>query len=217
VAQKADAGSKSRRNMLDWLKTRFLSLIKHRNDCIQQWITYRSAFESAEDEIKGFKSLLLMDLESLEAYITDTRIQARHSFRLCVFVALCGALLLFVAIGLGIASQVVPHMPPLQIAYLTAVAGMITQLISGVFFYFYHMALRQINLFHSQLESSRKVCISLYLQSLMTESPSEQNKAKLALIKLLASAGRSDQFDHADEGETIKKPHEAETISATSS
>src|SRR5258706_16316441 len=119
-----------------------------------------------------------MDLEFLDAYITDTRIQARLSFRRCLFVALCGALLLFVAIGLGISSQVVPHMPPLQIAYLTGVAGIITQLISGVFFYFYNMTLRQINLFHSGLESSRKVCISLFLQSLMAGSPAEQNKAR---------------------------------------
>ena len=208
MAQKADTGSKS---------SSYFSLIKHRNRCIQKWRKYRKAFERAEDETKGFKFLLLMDLESLEAYITDTRIQARLSFRLCVGVAIFGSLLLFVAIGLGIASQVMPHMPPLQIAYLTGVAGIITQLISGVFFYFYHMTLRQINLFHSQLESSRKVCISLYLQSLMAESPTEQNKARLALIKLLASARRSDQFDHADEGETNKKPHEAETMSATSS
>lgn len=207
MAQNGDPGSTSSN----------FSLIEHRNSCIDHWGKYRDKFECAEDETKGFQYLLLMDLESLEAYITDTRIQARHSFRLCVFVALCGALLLFVAVGLGIASQVVPHMPPLQIAYLTAVAGIITQLISGVFFYFYQMTLRQINLFHSQLESSRKVCISLYLQSLMTGSPTEQNKAKLALIKLLASAGRLDQFDQADEGEINKKPHDDETMSATSS
>jgi hypothetical protein len=187
-----------------WSSGRFF--FEHRNSCIDHWATYRTCFEGEDDEKKGFKDLLLMDLESLEAYITDTRIQARLSFILCVSVAICGSLLLFVALGLGIASQVAPHMPPIQIAYLSAVAGLITQFISGVFFYFYNMTLRQINLFHSQLESSRKVCISLYLQSLMAGSPTEQNNARLELIKLLASAGRSDQLDQASEGKQNKKP-----------
>jgi len=204
VEQKADAGSRSSSNF---------SLIKHRNKCIQKGEDYRSRFENATDEAKGFKSLLLMDLECLDAYITDTRIQARLSFILCASICICGSLLLLVALGLGIASQLVPHMPPLQIAYLTGVAGIITQLISSVFFYFYNMTLRQINLFHSGLESSRKVCMSLYLQSLLKE-PAEQNKAKLTLIKLLASAGQSDQLDQANEGKQNKKPHEDEATSS---
>jgi hypothetical protein len=207
VEKKVDAGSQSSS----------FSLIEHRNSCIDHWATYRTCFEGEDDEKNGFKYLLLMDLESLEAYITDTRIQAKLSFILCVFVAICGSLLLFVALGLGIASQVASHMPPIQIAYLSAVAGLLTQFISGVFFYFYNMTLRQINLFHSQLESSRKVCISLYLQSLMAGSPTEQNKARLELIKLLVSAGRSDQLDQADERKQNKKPYEAETTSSTSS
>ena len=201
MAQKADAGSKSSS----------FSLIEHRNSCIQHWLGYRKDFERSDfksgiDETDGFKYLLLMDLESLEAYITDTRIQARLSFMLCVSICICGSLLLLVALGLGIASQLVPHMPPVQIAYLTGVAGIITQLISGVFFYFYNMTLRQINLFHSGLESSRKVCISLFLQSLMAGSPTEQNKARLELIKLLVPAGRSDQLDQADAWKQNKNP-----------
>lgn len=206
MAQKADAGSRS-----SSFFSFFRFLRKYRKECIQKGIGYLSDFESATDETKGFKSLLLMDLACLEAYISDTRIQALLSFRLCVAVAIFGSLLLLVAIVLGITSQLVPHMPPIQIAYLSAVAGLITQFISGVFFYFYNMTLRQINLFHAGLESSRKVCVSLYLQSLLKDSPEEQNKARLILIKLLASAGRSDQLDQASEGKQNKKPHEAET------
>lgn len=211
MAQKADAGSRS---------SSFFSislLRKQRNECIQKAKCYRSDFESATDETKGFKSLLLMDLECLEAYISDTRMEALLSFRLSVAVAIFGSLLLLVAIGLGFASQQWPLIFPqerhyLDIANLSAVAGLITQFISGVFFYFYNMTLRQINLFHAGLESSRKVCVSLYLQSLLKDSPEEQNKARLILIKLLASAGRSDQLDQASEGKQNKKPHKAETV-----
>lgn len=167
------------------------------------------------DEKKIFKLLLLIDLTELEKYIAQTRLQARRSFMLSAWVAICGSILLLTAIVLGIVLQVFHPGNSLNVAYLSAIAGIITQLISGIFFYFYNMTLRQINLFHSRLESSRKVCISLYLQSLITDSTTERNKAKLELIKFLVLAELSDQLDQTSEGKQNEKPHEVGTAPPT--
>ena len=131
--------------------------IRDINKCTERQNRYMKCLEEAtneEDEKKIFKLLLLIDLTELEKYIAQTRLQARRSFMLSVGVAICGSILLLAAIVLGILSQVLLKTQHLEIVYLSAIAGLITQFISGIFFYFYQMTLRQINLFHSRLESS---------------------------------------------------------------
>jgi hypothetical protein len=130
---------------------------------------------------------------SLRSAAIQRRLDYRRNrvFSLSRLVGLLGFFLLTAAIGFGVYSQVV--MPRgLQIAYVAAAAGILTEFISGVFFYLYTSTLKQINLFHSELQLSRRVSTGLLLAGLVHDQCSrEAIKAELA-ARLIH--GREDQI-----------------------
>lgn len=187
-------------------------LLQDVKDYSQRLAKYEHAIKEAKDEQDIFKLLLLMDVTALGKYIEQTQVHADQSFQLSKSVAIGGSCLLLFAIALGTCSQLLPGMHSLEIAYLSAIAGLITQLISGVFFYFYHMTLRQLNDFHAELEKSRKVCVSLFAQSQICDH-AHRDKAKLKLIELLAATR---QLEQAGKEKQHGKAHEVELASSTS-
>jgi len=64
------------------------------------------------------------------------------------------------------------------------VAGIITEFIAGVFFYLYNATLKQINLFHSELQASRRTALGLLLQTTVQDEQS-RDKTKLSLAERL--------------------------------
>lgn len=158
-----------------------------------EWIqeqrkSYAKKLEEATEGAEVFKYLLLMNLNSLEDYITLTRVQAEQSFRLTKRLAGIGFILLVVGIVLGIYSQLFLT-TGLEIAYLSAIAGLLTQFIAGVFFYLYNKTLQQLNLFHKELEISQKVAMGLVLSSYVTNEKERDiiltDLSKLLLTKSL--------------------------------
>ena len=103
-------------------------------------------------------------------------------------------------------------MQPLQVVYLSAIAGLIAQFISGVLFYFYNMTLQQLNQFHSKLEDSRRVCVGLFVLSRVNDTK-YQDKAKLEIIKFLTSTKQPEMVSKEKQN---GKVHEAGTTSSTS-
>jgi hypothetical protein len=128
-------------------------------------INFTEKLEAAKgDDI--FKYILLMNTSALEEYITQTRLQAEQSFQLTKIVATAGFGLLVVGITLGIYSAFLDRQG-LDAAYLTFMAGIIIEFMSGVYFYLYNKTLQQLNLFHDKMISLELVSMSFISNSLL--------------------------------------------------
>jgi hypothetical protein len=145
---------------------------------------YTSKLESADgDDV--FKYLLLIDVSALESYVALTRMQAEQSFQLCKRVAIVGFGIIAVGISMGILSGFYSEMK-MEIAYLTSAAGILTEFISGVFFYLYNRTLQQLNLFHNKLAATQQMSMSLLANSLISDD-TKRDESKAELSRLLMS------------------------------
>jgi hypothetical protein len=146
--------------------------------------TYTEKLENARgDDI--FKYLLLIDASALESYVVQTRIQAKESFQNSKYIAIAGFALIAIGISLGIASNFV-GVSTLDAAYLASLAGILTEFISGTFFYLYNRTLQQLNLFHQRMLASKQIATSLLANSLI-EDKGKRDDSKAELSKLLMS------------------------------
>jgi hypothetical protein len=141
--------------------------------------TYTEKLEEAKGT-KVYKYVLLINVSSLEAYVAQTRIQAEQSFKLSKLVAIVGFGLLSVGVILGIITAFLNIKSGLNAAYLSAIAGVLTEFISGVFFYLYNKTLQQINIFHDSLIEMQKLSME-YISKYTEEQTKETNKGVEAL------------------------------------
>ena len=140
------------------------------------------------DTAKGsnvFKYLLLIKMSALAEYNAQTRLQALQSFRLSKIASVIGFGLLIIGIVLGIYSNLSGG-SILDAAYLTSIAGILTEFISGVFFYLYNRTLQQLNLFHDKMIASQHVATSLMVNSLIVDKM-KRDECKDELSKTLMS------------------------------
>lgn len=145
---------------------------------------YTGKLEGADGE-EVFKYLLLVDLSYLEGYVAQTRMQAEQSFQLCKRVAIAGFVILAIGIGIGITSNLIKGWQ-LEVAYLAGVAGVLTEFISGVFFYLYNRTLQQLNLFHDKLVATQQMSMS-FLANSHISMVETRDTSKAELSKLLMS------------------------------
>ncbi|HEY6290724.1 MAG TPA: hypothetical protein VI455_04070 [Terriglobia bacterium] len=148
-----------------------------------------------------FKYFLLINVASLEKYVAQTRIQAQLSFRLCKRMSQWSFFLILLGVFIAIVSPVLPLLAgkwpalgtaavhPLAPAELAALAGLITQFVSSVFFYFYNRTLQQFNLFGERLSAAQRVAISLLVNGSITDDAARNSSsAELAKALLAYSA-----------------------------
>ena len=148
-------------------------------------INFTEKLEAAKgDDI--FKYILLMNTSALEEYITQTRLQAEQSFQLTKIVATAGFGLLVVGITLGIYSAFLDRQG-LDAAYLTFMAGIIIEFMSGVYFYLYNKTLQQLNLFHDKMISLELVSMSFISNSLIIDEK-KRDECKKDLSEMLISS-----------------------------
>jgi hypothetical protein len=142
--------------------------------------TYAEKLEGAKgDEI--FKYILLINVSAMEGYVAQTRIQAEQSFRLSRIVASVG----FAILGIGIllaAGLTVVGRPTIEAANLTTIAGVLTEFISGVFFYLYSRTLQQINRFHDKLIVMQQTSMG-YLATGLVSDREKGDHARIELAK----------------------------------
>jgi hypothetical protein len=143
---------------------------------------YQAKLEHAQPE-KVFRYVFLINNAAVEKYVSQSRAQAEASFLLSRRASIAGFALLLVSVVIGLVSQRTDH--PLDIAYISAVAGAITQFLSGVFF-------GSTTELSSRLTSStRGSCRSrqkLWMQSV--ESPRQPERRKWAVLMRKASSRR---------------------------
>jgi len=146
--------------------------------------TYTEKLERASGE-DVFKYILLINVSALEGYVAQTRLQAEQSFRLSKWVAVIGFALIATGIGFGIYLNAKGD-SNLEAAYLAATAGVLTEFISGVFFYLYNRTLQQINRFHDKLVAMQQLSMS-YLSTSLVVDPSQRDAARIEISKSIIS------------------------------
>jgi hypothetical protein len=149
--------------------------------------TYSDKLENATgDDI--FKYILLINISALDGYVAQTRIQAQQSFQLSKIVAIIGFIILSIAIGLSIFLTMSGN-ANLNAAYLSSVAGIVTEFIAGVFFYLYNKTLQQINLFHDKLVMMQQTSMS-YIATGLVSDQAKKDQAKIDLSNKFAEIAK---------------------------
>ena len=151
---------------------------------------YTGKLEVAEGDA-AFKYLLLIQVSALEGYVAQTRGQAEQSFQLCKRVAIVGFIIIAAGIIVGIVSNFTETMQ-LKVAYLASTAGILTEFVSGVFFYLYNRTLQQLNLFHDKLLATQQISMSFLSNSLISKVET-RDASKVELSKLLMSRSTEDK------------------------
>jgi hypothetical protein len=142
--------------------------------------SYTEKLETATgDDI--FKYLLLINVSALEGYVAQTRMQAQQSFNLSGVIAIVG----FLIVAAGILSNVLGY-AEFKAAYLASIAGILTEFISGIFFYLYSRTLQQLNIFSDKLATTQQISMSFLANSLMDDK-TKKDESRSELAKLLMS------------------------------
>jgi hypothetical protein len=135
-----------------------------------------------------FKYFLLINVAAIEKYITQTRIQAELSFRLSKRVALWAFVLIAGGVALAIYSAFFNKGGGLTPAVVATLAGVFTQLISGVFFYLYNRTLQQFNLFGDKISAAQRLAMSLLVNGSIADS-AKRDDSSAGLATALLHAG----------------------------
>lgn len=130
--------------------------------------------EKVEEDI--FENSIKMSYKYLDQYYLQTKEQAHRGFFVTVSIAVFGASL----IGLGIVAMFVGKVTP---SYITCAAGVISELISTVFFYLYNKTISSMSKYHNKLVLSQNISIALKVSDTLPEEDSI--KAKNVIINEL--------------------------------
>lgn len=134
--------------------------------------TYEDKLEKAQGP-DIYKYVLLINISALEGYVAQARLQAQQSFNLSKVVAIMGFLIVVIAIGLSIYLTIIGNQN-LSAAYLAGIAGVLTEVIAGVFFFLYSKTLNQINLFHDKLVDMQKTALTYISEAEMASRKSPE-------------------------------------------
>lgn len=121
--------------------------------------------EKVDEDV--FENSIKLSYKYLDEYYSQTREQAQKGFRVTVFVAVFGAIL--VASGI-----VIMYMGKIEPAYVTCATGVITEFISAIFFYLYNKTITSMSAYHNKLVLSQNISIALKV----ADSLPEDDKAK---------------------------------------
>lgn len=164
------------------------------------------AQNEAEEDL--FQNSIKTSYKYLDRYYDETQKQAQQGFRITLFIAVCGALLIFGGV-------IAMYFGFIQPAYITCASGAVTELISAIFFYLYNKTVTSMSRYHNKLVLSQNISFALRVADSLSEE--KKDDAKLAIISELvkdvnAQMMKSDA-DSDDEPPKKDKPSENETQS----
>jgi Cyanobacterial TRADD-N associated 2-Transmembrane domain len=138
---------------------------------------------TTQDEI--FKHFLLANMASIDSYVTAAKLQAQSSFALCRKVAYLSFALILAGVAVAFC-ELFSKSPDFDVAKITALAGILTQFISGIFFYLYNRTLEQMNRFSDKLSGMQELAICFVANSNI-DNEGKRDDSTAALAKLLLS------------------------------
>ncbi len=147
--------------------------------------------EKMEEDI--FENLVKINYKYLDQYYLQVREQAQKSFIFTAVIAGIGAILIFVGIALMFADKV-------DVSYISAGAGIVTEFISSIFFYLYNKTVTSMSKYHNKLVLSQNISLALRVADSLPEQ--EQPKVKDEIVKELLKNINSYLITPEDEKKT---------------
>ncbi len=160
------------------LSMSFLSIFYEMEENRMSRLLLRYETDSIQSEVKEdiFENSIKMSYKYLDQYYDQTREQAQRGFKVTVYVASFGALL----IGLGITAMFFGMADP---ATITCASGVVTEFIAAIFFYLYNKTITSMSNYHNKLVLSHNISIALKVSDTL---PTEDKvKAKNKIISEL--------------------------------
>jgi hypothetical protein len=125
--------------------------------------------DSLSTEDTYFDNLVKINVENLAAYYELVKTQTDKSFRASLTVAYFGAFLIMIGLALGFYRTDAAD----KVTYIATGAGVLTEFISGVFFWLYSRTVNQLRGYHDSLVSVQNILLSFKLVS-DTRDPKEK-------------------------------------------
>src|SRR5262249_12844714 len=107
-------------------------------------ITTGEGSQQQDTQISYFDRLVDINLTNLGAYYGMVKIHANRSFLPSLAAGAVGFLLIILSVLIGLLAKA-EHTP---VTYVSAISGVISEFISGVFFYLYNKTVRQLKEYH---------------------------------------------------------------------
>jgi len=137
-------------------------------------------FSETEAPVDYINKLIELNVTRLEEYYDEVKRHSFLSFSFSLIVGVVGFLLIVTGIVLGYFG----HGEKMNIAYLSGISGIITEFISGVFFYLYNRTVKQLKTYHNDLIDLQNTLLSFKLVEQVKEGP-EKVKLMSNLIDYL--------------------------------
>ncbi len=124
-----------------------------------------------------FDSLVRINVDNLASYYALVKIHTDKSFLVSITAGVIGFILIGAGLVVGFYAPLSTHI----IAYITSAAGILTELISGVFFYLYNRTVQQMKGYHDSLLVVQNILLSF---KLVEDTKDEVEKAKMVMQML---------------------------------
>lgn len=146
--------------------------IKHKIEQNESKINLLMGFSETEEPIDYINKLIELNVTRLEDYYDEVKRHSFLSFSFSISVGVVGFMLIITGILLGYFG----HGEKMNIAYLSGLSGIITEFISGVFFYLYNRTVKQLKTYHNDLIDLQNTLLSF---KLVEQIEDEQKKVSL--------------------------------------
>lgn len=133
-----------------------------------------------DESDKDVLSLMVKNVAELREYYVINKQQARNSFSAALFISVLG----FLLFGSGVLlSYVVPEKQ--NVVPYSTIGGAVVEIIAGLFFWLYSKAIKQINIFHTSLQSTEKFLTAIQLVDKI--SPDQRDESYKNIIDKIIS------------------------------
>jgi hypothetical protein len=149
-----------------------ITTLKSQIDVWQTKKAIATQFAKVNEKPTYFESLVEINVLNLASYYELVKTHTDKSFRLTVRICLFGFFLIVSGLVIGF----VDYSNALLISITATASGIITDLISGVFFYLYNRTVQQMKEYHNSLINVQNILLSF---KLIEDTQDEHEKAKI--------------------------------------
>jgi hypothetical protein len=182
------------RRLFAWLPGHGVSLEEVTRECAEQRRRFTEMLGAAEGE-DVIRYLLVLNAIECQGYVAETKIQAHRSFR---YLVLFGALGFFTLVGAMAAMMQGAETG----VTLPVIAGVLMQVLSGIFMALHISASRRMERFHTSLRGVQETVLALYVRGLLDpEGTGEESRQVISVLLEAGTRPLPDELCPTPEGE----------------
>ncbi|RME02205.1 MAG: hypothetical protein D6814_00015, partial [Calditrichaeota bacterium] len=134
----------------------------------------RAGTDELQEQIQQdfFTKLVKINFKYIDQYYLQTQEQANKSFALSAFAAVVGLAIIVTGI-------IMMFLGRIQAAYLTTATGLVSEFISGAFFYLYNRTILKMSEYHQKLVLTQNIGLALKISETLPEAAKVQSQQKL--------------------------------------